>query len=803
MVVTYPRSSTQTCPCDINIVTNTADCSDRWLEEIPKCIPNTTERLDLSGNWFTEIEDNQFSNLTHLVYLELHSVGLETVKIHNNSFDGLSQLLYLSLKDTKVASYPLTVFKSLNKLEELNLQGSCEPKTCSKIHERFKFIHSLKKLYLDNFLVNHIGPGFSFLRNLEEVYFIGNVLNCNFSTLRTNIFENLRNSTISKISIGQCLIHYDILAGTFSHLRYLTVLELGLIGIPNVCYIRHNFYETGLENTNILHLHFPLKCQNDYNRPFVEVIGGLEHTPLESLNMSHGTVQGISGGFFFTLPRSMKYLFLHNNHIDSIELSLLHRLEHLITLDLSNQVDCIPCNEDINQTDFVSREQRAIDQKTSKLSTFSIGPSNISSNHTTDLPHKCSECWGIPPALEEIDISRSGLLCDVTKILCNSNNSLKILNSAYQSKVSCVVKLLHVSGSLATLQKLEKLDLSGNRIKTIPYSAFSGLVSLKHLILTHNSLGWPVISFNIQSMVFRTLNFSDNSIGTLSSEFTDHLDKISDYSNLIVDLSKNELVCNCNTFSFVAWLKCSKIVKEKSSLTCFDTDKLKETSNIDDIHEKLKYQCTKVEVVLGCVGGFLLLSLTLGIIELIWYKRWKLNYLLSIARPKITPYHRIGARAIEMKYDVYISYERDFNVNQNTTLHDFVTKRLYPELQRRGYKTFIRDELLGGTSLYDGISDIFQSCDKVIALISKDYCKDPWNLFEFNRAVMEGIYTRRQIMIPVAIDEISREHLSEEIFTFLNTSRVPYFSPKVTPAMFFSFIDNRLKDNRGFGASQE
>ena len=181
---------------------------------------------------------------------------------------------------------------------------------------------------------------------------------------------------------------------------------------------------------------------------------------------------------------------------------------------------------------------------------------------------------------------------------------------------------------------------------------------------------------------------------------------------------------------------------KKNYISCFNLGKLRVINDIDEIHEKLKYQCTKVEVVLGCVACFTLLTLILSIIALVWYKRWKFNYLLSIARYKVNPYHPIDDNEIEMEYDVYISYERDFNVNTTLSLHQFVTQKLYPELQRRGFRVFIRDELRPGIELYNGISDVLRKCDKVIALISKSYCTDQWNVFEFNRGVGRDIYSK-------------------------------------------------------------
>ena len=41
-------------------------------------------------------------------------------------------------------------------------------------------------------------------------------------------------------------------------------------------------------------------------------------------------------------------------------------------------------------------------------------------------------------------------------------------------------------------------------------------------------------------------------------------------------------------------------------------------------------------------------------------------------------------------------------------------------------------------------------------LLSNDYCMDFWNVFEFNVADMEGIYTKRQVIIPLTLVKMER-----------------------------------------------
>ena len=46
-------------------------------------------------------------------------------------------------------------------------------------------------------------------------------------------------------------------------------------------------------------------------------------------------------------------------------------------------------------------------------------------------------------------------------------------------------------------------------------------------------------------------------------------------------------------------------------------------------------------------------------------------------------------------------------------------------------------------------SEILNSGTTLIVLLSNVYCVDFWNVFEFNAAAMQGIYTKRPVIIPV------------------------------------------------------
>ena len=153
-------------------------------------------------------------------------------------------------------------------------------------------------------------------------------------------------------------------------------------------------------------------------------------------------------------------------------------------------------------------------------------------------------------------------------------------------------------------------------------------------------------------------------------------------------------------------------------------------------------------VILSCVAGFFVLILVLSLVAVVYQKRWNMTYLLRMGRQNLRPYHPIEERETELEYDVYISYE-DQLIRNNESMHEFVIRVVYNGLGDTNLKVLIREELDFGRRQYDIISQALRKCRKVTALITEDYCRDIWNLYEFNMAALEGIYTRRQVLVPI------------------------------------------------------
>lgn len=128
-------------------------------------------------NSLTFIGKCQLFGLSKLMHLDLSYNELK--KYPNHSFAGLSVLNYLPLQGNRISEFgtiQLNIFQPLSRLEELNIEGLCLPRghysSCVTIDEHLCRVPSLKKLYVDTIVFNHLGPGFSSLKHFGELYFI-------------------------------------------------------------------------------------------------------------------------------------------------------------------------------------------------------------------------------------------------------------------------------------------------------------------------------------------------------------------------------------------------------------------------------------------------------------------------------------------------------------------------------------------------------------------------------------------------------------------------------------------------------
>ena len=783
------------------------------------------QSLKLNFNKFHTLNESSFTGLVKLRDLEIYGSGIEYSEAHafkglsnlrslildqnklknlnHNSFSGLTALEVLSLNYNPIDfGNPLNIFTPLKNLRTLWLKGICKfYATCRYRDKEISKTTTLKTLYIDGLQKVPVGSELRSLKSLEKL-FLGTERFCTIDVISANTFKSLTLSPLTQLDMKNCNMR-GVLPATFETLKNLTTLNFEhnsvcLDGLRNVT--------IGMNATHIRHLKVTGLCL--YSTP-VQLekthLEGLTDTSLETLDLSECSIKAMRKDVYSVLPKTLKYIYLQKNYINHIDLDQLHLLPNLNKLYINDQklygyssgesggklklIQIHPETSNKDERQRVPSFQRAKNANdTHKHSSYAHNQTALSedvlipASESVDPPY---DCILIPHHLNSIDISNGYLLYYILRMWCDPNNSLK---KVFISKQLDRDFFRLMWERLRNLVKLNVLNLDDNNIRFIPREALRPLKNLQLLSLSGNAL--VTLDFDVGALVnLDLLALWNNKIQYVSEKFTNGLEAVGKNTKLSIIMGNNVLFCDCDRLNFVAWLRNTKLLEGKEGLTCkYRNGSLLSLSRISVVHELLKSECIAASVLISCGVGFAILLLVLSLVAVIYSKRRNFRYLKAIARRNINPYHPIEDCNIELSYDVYISYDRDFNVTQNETMHEFVTHKLYPFLQRRGFKVLIRDEFDAGRWLYDVIGKALRRCRKVIILLSKDYCKDYWNVYEFNTAIMEGIYTKRQVVLAVMMELLTPADLPEELSAYMSSATVPLYTAKAGERLLLEYL---------------
>lgn len=786
----------QPCECRIDIEHRTADCSGLQMtniSDILNCVPMNTKELNLSNNNLNEIPSGFFIRFPYMENLILDNNRI--VYLKSGSFKGLSQLDNLSVRFNLLShneSYAVDVFSPLHNLHKLNMQGNCHPDMhCSYPDTALSALTSLQYLHIDGIADLDLGVGFSKLTSLYALYFSNNDnVYCHMPVLTATTFAALRQTPLSKLHLDGCDV-VKLAPNVFRGLRNLTTLIV--TGNRNLCSDSIDNATVGLNETNIKMLQFNEWCSGRRGYPKLGDLKGLKNTSLKRLDLGWNKINYVDPLIMENLPTSIEYFSLKRNFLNNAEfLAKLRLLNQVKTIDVSYQ-NYYTYASPPNASNALSSKRA---NKDDKLTTVHIYlPENVRTIYMSNIKLHYpifSATFG-PNKLQYLDGSSCMLLAFLGPVY--GLNELQFLNLSHNRFTLFSPLSLIDMGNLTTLllqhneigaslysdkkgltfsrqRKLEVLDLSNNIIKDLPYQLFVNQINLKNLSMADNSI--KNVSFSLNTMTnLQHLNVSGNQIEYISNANTAALDRIAATHQIDLDLSGNTLACRCDSQHFMKWLALTEVnIVDKDNLYClYKNNTILSISRLDEIQIQLKYDCTLAIVLTSCVTGFVVLLLVLSLVAVLYHKRWQLRYLYYIGRQNVNPYHPLEDEEILLEIDAYISYEMYYDVTDDVTMHQVVADTLYPYLTQRGFVIKIREELHSGKMLHDVISEAVRKSRKVIAILTPMYCKEFWTTFEFNMAAYEGIYTKRNIIIPVLAGDVpvSDIYMTPEIRSFIMT----------------------------------
>lgn len=197
------RACPRRCAC---YVPTEVHCTFRYLAFIPDNIPPNVERINFGYNSLVRLTEADFSGLSKLELLMLHSNGIRTIadktfsdlqalqvlkmsynkvqKLQKDTFYGLRSLTRLHMDHNNIEFINPEVFVGLTSLRLVHLEGNrltkLHPDTFVSMHYLRVFkVSFIKYLYLsDNFLTSLPHEMVSSMPDLESLYLHGNPWTC-------------------------------------------------------------------------------------------------------------------------------------------------------------------------------------------------------------------------------------------------------------------------------------------------------------------------------------------------------------------------------------------------------------------------------------------------------------------------------------------------------------------------------------------------------------------------------------------------------------------------------------------------
>ena len=758
-----------------------ADCINQKLSTIP-AFENDIQKIDFGYNLIREIPDSRFEKNTRLQELSLGHNRLQSINME--SFVGLSNLTYLNMNHNIISHVGRNSFSFLQKLQILDLKNN----NISTIDLNFTFLRSLRTLRIDfNANESHVIPrGLVNLRNLDVS---GRSGKCEIKRLTNKTFEFV--PTLQDLDLSACKIN-NINNGTFRSMTNLSKLDvsfnpcLKFRGIENITY---DLPFTSIKIFKMNKVHQPFELNTELQKSHIL---NLNHTHLVEIQMESNRIQLVEEGALLYFPQTIRNMSMSHNYFSfgsyiydalAVPVQFLN-LSYLGTplypfepREFCNVPDRDVCDQTGRRKDVPGNLQQY------KGTRIPIPP-----NLKTFIYKQCELRYEIPPlnftenVIEYLDGSINMLYSWTGPLL--SLDKVYNLNLSYNQcyNVSKVffksfpnLRRLYIQNNLLgfvipgdfngeilqSVPKLEEINLSENRIPSLPYDFFRMQTRLKQLFLAGNML--EDIDFQIShTKELLYLDISDNRISSLDNKAVSQLDAIFSASqNITINLSGNPLKCTCDTIQFIKWMATTKVQFYKHrNANCYllGNNKIVPISPDPElVYAQLQKHCSSyTSLIIGVVASLMLFVFIL-IFGLIYRHRWRLRYMFYMVKYKYKDENKnsVGSQEISYEYDAFISYE--------DTNRFFVHDKLLHALETEGkFKLCLhKRDFLPGNDIAENITSAIHRSRKVIVIMSQNYIDSYWCMFEYNMARVESIYARNteNILFLVFLEEISAKNL--------------------------------------------
>ncbi|CAG9853693.1 unnamed protein product [Phyllotreta striolata] len=491
------------------------------------------KKLDLSRNMLRRIQRQSFLQPIGLEELNLNHNDITDVIHVRSVLEDLPKLIYLDLSYNKLDAITFGSLTGHSALEQLNL-GYNKLQHIDK--EAFVLMPALRELILtNNSVIDNLRVPFWNLPALKGLDMSQNYL----KRLEHNLLDNvgmLRRVDLSSNHLNfidpesflpaSLLEHVNISSNNLNFLHPITFRHLTQLYELDASRNRLRNLIPGLPG-NVEHLHLR---HNEISKISTEDL----HLPaLRLLDLSDNKIQSLDEGRLRSLGK-LKKLYLRSNYMRHVSEKALDGLLQLEILDISdNRIS------EINPLSmkFVT-ELKILNMANNQLSL--IGPSLLS--HAKNL--------------RKFNASNNQL-AEVLPHTFDANQNLQEVDFS----INLIVQF---PGSLYGLEKLKKLDLSRNRLKSINSTIVSSLTDLREIKLSKNYVQiLEADTFN-HLRHLKAIYLDDNEISLVESNFIKMLPSLKS-----IHLNRNQIE-QLPSYAFNTLLSLQNVELQENKLRFID-----------------------------------------------------------------------------------------------------------------------------------------------------------------------------------------------------------------------------------------
>ena len=770
-----------------------ANCSNRHLQKVPTNIDNDTTVLDLSYNSINKIGSNNFIKLVRLQRLNVSSNNISSLEY--NAFKGLKKLIFLNLTTNNLTIsrevFKPGIFTPLKNLQELYLDDNIVNENSSYLHETIGQLKKLKVLHIPGLYDKTFGIGYLKLKSLTNLTLYSKD-KCNITIVRNDTFKNT--PRLKMLNISNCKIE-TISMCSFCNLRNLETLDVSHNGPGGLKLIRNVTYS--LQSTNVTvvratNLEDPLSVGKLITEHDIEFAN---NTKIERLYISGNAIESIEGDSVEFFPPNLQKLDMSDNRPIPggyiVKLNFLKNLK-ILKADRLNmyhyfKIPGLPflnSNHELGGGDLCFKLPQTLEKLSLRNSRIPFNFVEMSfceenSLHTVKLDQNAMTKWiGPIRGLNKLKYANlSANLCDdihddffINMTFISSLDLRKnfigyvIEKNIRENKTNCPW--------LKPLKNLVKLDLSLNRIRTLPQKCFSTQVSLEILDLKENFLSdWEVDIRHMENI--SEIDLSGNGIDGFPEDAMDHLTEVAKHRNISINLSGNKLQCTCENIEFLSWFaKVNVNFVGKDNYTCSGKHwKNMPMTNMERILAHLQSECADY-TFLNTVLSIIIAVFMLIVFYAIYYRyRWNLKYFYYM-----TWGHYNLVQDVDKEtycYDAYISYSED-----DSSFAEGILAQKLEEIHGLSLYLYDRDGIPGHYTHATILHNIEKS-RRIIVVFTKSYLKNERCLFELNMTIQKQMRKKitSKVLYVIEMESISGQDIPEESMALLNTGLYIEYPP--------------------------